>query len=1178
MAKLLRNLGVYLLIFCFSMQSAGLGTITPGADTRRDTLRVMMAGQEGSPVGLNMASMLQQPKEITTEKAIAQGGMVVAGYKTSSAGFDTAAFIDDIMYTSDLEQKFKLFNVIRVAAEERGIWLDSTQKLEEAIAREEVQNVTIPEMNIRMMTYDIMKTAYIKAKKMGVKAIVFEIARSEIGYTDQQPPEYSALALAAAMDAEWEGPVFMSGDHFQASKAAAKGWDEKCDDGMTKGEGEIGYLKELISKAIRGGFYNIDIDASTTVDISLPTEKAQQERNAYVTNELTKYIREIQPEGVEVSVGGEIGEVGDKNSTPEDFIGYMDALEEIMPEGVVGPVRISVQTGSSHGGSVTDDGEVIKADIDFAVLDDISPLARKKGMSGAVQHGASTLPDESFAKFPANQASGVHLATGFQNIVYEGMDPDVKGDLYYWLKDEPTQNKKILAERNNLKTGKYGGLGKFYYKSRKLVLGRAKRMINEMDPEYKNAILENVDNRMEFFFKNLNVAALTPLVDKYYAERPYAATELENPELAVKYAKASSAGMADITPWEDLPILMGAQRIMPEYGAGTGRVPLENAVKRGARFMIAGHSDNRRAEGVTDEVIRDEVRAGLGSPLIEYVILCAGENLQEREDGLSKNVVERQLRLSLQGIPIELILSGKLIIAYEPVWAIRTGKTASAEDGQVMARFIKETFATMYEIDYEEACPVLYGGSVKPNNIENIIAQDDIDGTLVGGASLTMANSVPIIQATQFEAEVQKKKFFYFGNWKGDITSSPDLITKALVYTDKNLVVAGIAPGNDSFDEFGAALQDSYEQQILGVKDIKFSEGDLLDAEIKSIRASKSYCLGTETVRVDVELTSGAKGFYIQPAGTSAGQWERHTADTVDKAIDIINNKLAGLYVGKTLYNLNELSEMGNDMYEMEQDEFMGANVTLPVQTALAWALSRHMGFGASGLNKLLLEMVPADIELNENMAKIQMNATNGGRHADNDIEMQEFMYVPCGKTTEEEMIMGHLIDTQLGLIYRALGLAADPYDNGVGKLRGKEGGYKIEDLTAEKLQEIYSSAAKLQKNPILKNLDLQAMANEEIGVHEFVICCTIAAVKNSGYIPSTSREPGTVGLSFDPASTEMLENKEVPNKYRYEGNILSSQQLSDVYGSWIKKYPIFSIEDGLSENDFDGWVDMIEK
>src|SRR5437867_981367 len=244
-----------------------------------------------------------------------------------------------------------------------------------------------------------------------VGAFMFEIARAEIGYTDQRPAEYAACVLAAAMREDFKGPVFIQGDHFQAS---AKKW--VTPEGRAA---ETKALESLIDEALAAEFYNIDIDTSTLVDLSFKTRDEQQRANYEGTAHFTKYIRAREPKGLTVSVGGEIGEVGKYNTQPDEVRAYTDGLRRLL-NGATGIAKISVQTGTSHGGVPLADGSIAQAKIDFEVLRQTTAICRKEyGIAGSVQHGASTLPESVFNKFPESDAVEIHLATGFQNMVLD---------------------------------------------------------------------------------------------------------------------------------------------------------------------------------------------------------------------------------------------------------------------------------------------------------------------------------------------------------------------------------------------------------------------------------------------------------------------------------------------------------------------------------------------------------------------------------------------------------------------------------------------------------------------------------------------------------------------------------------------------------------------------------------
>src|SRR4051812_23909183 len=236
------------------------------------------------------------------------------------------AAIDDLAYTavfsSDAATKAEARRQIHTRARQSGAVASSIYPLYSAIGRGEVRSFTTPAFNIRALTYDSARALFRAAMRHNAGAFIFEIARSEIGYTEQRPAEYAACVLAAALREGFQGPVFIQGDHFQAS---AKKW--------VTAEGkaaEIKALESLIDEALAAEFFNIDIDTSTLVDLSFPTRDEQQRANYEGTAHFTKYIREREPGGVTVSVGGEIGEVGKYNTHPDEVRAYVDGLRRLL--------------------------------------------------------------------------------------------------------------------------------------------------------------------------------------------------------------------------------------------------------------------------------------------------------------------------------------------------------------------------------------------------------------------------------------------------------------------------------------------------------------------------------------------------------------------------------------------------------------------------------------------------------------------------------------------------------------------------------------------------------------------------------------------------------------------------------------------------------------------------------
>lgn len=185
---------------------------------------------------------------------------------------------------------------------------------------------------------------------------------------------------------------------------------------------------------------------------------------------------------------------------------------------------------------------------------------------------------------------------------------------------------------------------------------------------------------------------------------------------------------------EGLPLIIGAQNChFEKSGAFTGEVSASMLKEAGCTHVIIGHSERRHIFGENDSMLNKKLLSVLEEELTP--VFCVGELLEEREAGKTFEVVERQTVLGLESILPEVI-GEKIIIAYEPVWAIGTGKTASNEDAQEVCTFIRKLISDNYGVDTAQKMIILYGGSVKPENTKGILSQSDIDGVLVGGASL----------------------------------------------------------------------------------------------------------------------------------------------------------------------------------------------------------------------------------------------------------------------------------------------------------------------------------------------------------------------------------------------------------------------------------------------------------
>ena len=379
-----------------------------------------------------------------------------------------------------------------------GVRAASIHDLYMARGRGEIHGFTVPAINVRGRAYDTARSIFRVAKKLDAGAFLLEIARSEMAYTDQRPAEYVAVMLAAALREGFRGPVFVQGDHFQVNHKKF----------AVDPETEVGAVKALVREAIHAGFYNIDIDTSTLVDLSQPTLEDQQRVNFTRGVEITRTVRDLEPAGVTISIGGEIGEVGTENSTPEELHAYMRGYVETLGRdtpGMVGLSKISVQSGTSHGGVVLADGSIAEVALDLPTLERLSVLARKDyGMAGAVQHGASTLPDTSFNNFPRTETAEIHLATNFQNMLYDQLPVTLRDEIYAWLRVNAADERKPKDTDEQ-----------FFYKTRKKAIGPFKAKLWALPAASDRGLAAAYDAKFEFLFTQLAVGGTAAHVAKY---------------------------------------------------------------------------------------------------------------------------------------------------------------------------------------------------------------------------------------------------------------------------------------------------------------------------------------------------------------------------------------------------------------------------------------------------------------------------------------------------------------------------------------------------------------------------------------------------------------------------------------------------------------------------------------
>jgi fructose/tagatose bisphosphate aldolase len=402
--------------------------------------------------------------------------------------------IDALAHTAvfgpDPEVKGTARWVIHSVANAAGIRFASIHDLYMAMGRGETGTFTVPAINVRAMAYDTGRAVMRAAKKLDAGAFILEIARSEIGYTEQRPHEYAAVMLAAALREGFRGFLFLQGDHVQTN---AKKYNSP------EREKELETLRALIREEMSAGFYNIDIDTSTLVDLEKPTLAEQQRVNCELAAEFTEFIRRHQPSGVTISVGGEIGEVGGKNSDVHELHAFMTGYAAALGRrgsGLTGISKISVQTGTAHGGFIDAAGKLLTdVKIDLDALGELSRVAREEyGLGGAVQHGASTLPPDAFDAFPRAGACEIHLATNFQNIVYDQLPSALREEMYAWTRQNAGEERKPKDTEEQ-----------FIYKARKKAIGPFKRQLWNLPDADRRRIGAALEEQFTFLMTKLMV-------------------------------------------------------------------------------------------------------------------------------------------------------------------------------------------------------------------------------------------------------------------------------------------------------------------------------------------------------------------------------------------------------------------------------------------------------------------------------------------------------------------------------------------------------------------------------------------------------------------------------------------------------------------------------------------------
>jgi fructose/tagatose bisphosphate aldolase len=400
--------------------------------------------------------------------------------------------------------------IIRNCALQLGIIPSAIQDLYIARGNGRISSTfTTPAINLRTLSYDCARAAFRSARKINSSLMIFEIARIELVWGGMTLAEYSACILAAAIKENYTGPIFLQGDHFQISTSQPL-------------EREKNRIKHLISEAIDSGFYNIDIDTSTMVDLSKPSIDEQQKQNALLSAELAIFTRRNQPKNVAISIGGEIGEVGGHVSTIEELHSYLEqfniAFSNDCP-GQPGLSKVSIHTGTTHGGVVLSDGRIERPTIDFNVIRSLSKVGQENyHLGGVVQHGASTLPLSDFGELVKYGTLEVHLATAFMTTILENLPGHLLDQIHTWIKQNYS-NKRSRSMTDS----------QFYHQFEMFALAPFKHALWNLSNGEKDVITAALEVQFDGIFTALGCSNSRLIVETYI--HPVIVSQVFNPEI-----------------------------------------------------------------------------------------------------------------------------------------------------------------------------------------------------------------------------------------------------------------------------------------------------------------------------------------------------------------------------------------------------------------------------------------------------------------------------------------------------------------------------------------------------------------------------------------------------------------------------------------------------------------------
>jgi fructose/tagatose bisphosphate aldolase len=381
-------------------------------------------------------------------------------------------------------------------ARECGVYPAAIGAVYRALSKGQLAPMTVPAFNIRGLTYALARVIWRKVLEFNAGPIIFELAPSETWAGDQSYAEYAAMVFAAACREGYQGPIFLQGDHFAIDSLA-----------------EVPNVLALAQQVIGSGFYQIDIDGSHLIVKDPASLAAFHRPNAEVTAYLISQLRSCMPPGVRLVLGGEVGEIGGRNTSLEDLSVYKELLDSNLPAQIPGLDKISAQTGTAHGGAVLKDGSTGRMNVDFALIAELSKQAREYGWSGVVQHGASTLTMQDLEQLPQAGVIEVHLATQIQNIVFDhpAFPPDLRKKM---------QERLVLstqgAEGEKIENAETLTLAQRFYKARWSAWGSFKPELWALSADVMTPIEESFAGWVEDIIKSLRINNKKEVLQQFF--------------------------------------------------------------------------------------------------------------------------------------------------------------------------------------------------------------------------------------------------------------------------------------------------------------------------------------------------------------------------------------------------------------------------------------------------------------------------------------------------------------------------------------------------------------------------------------------------------------------------------------------------------------------------------------